>query len=41
MNVTTDGDQGPPAIAAGPTGTVVVVWEAPGFSNVFARLLTP
>lgn len=41
VNVATDGDQGPPAIAAGPTGTVVVVWESPGFSNVFARLLTP
>jgi hypothetical protein len=41
VNVTTAGDQGRPAIAAGPIGTVVVVWESPGFSNVFARLLTP
>jgi len=41
VNVTTAGDQSRPAIAAGPTGTVVVVWEANGQTNVFARLLTP
>ena len=48
VNVTTAGDQSRPAIAAGPTGTVVVVWEAngpqapswlpkPGRRNIAAR----
>jgi hypothetical protein len=41
VNLTTEGDQGRPAIAANPAGTVMVVWESPTRSDIFARLLTP
>jgi hypothetical protein len=40
MNVTTAGTQSSPEIAAGPQGTVVVVWQQGG-TDIFARLLTP